>query len=355
MKEVSKKYLRYFFSVCVLFLFFELLVIFGLNILPLLQPKELTTDDILYNYNRNGLMDYKVYLKDNDFIKDAYLKDKDAYIAKMVDYILIDIDYKFKGDRDATLTYTYNLKGIMKSQYNNSNFGSKMIDLWVKEYNLGSITKATSFDKEFTIDKQLKVDLTGYNEEVKKFRDAYGVAIDPSLTIQININVKGTVNNKNFANNDVMYLNIPLDATVFKINGIAKLTGGQNIPNKTIDDASNLYMIYNVSGIVLVLLAGAIFIKKFLIEGIKSKYRLKFESIINEFGNRIVMIKNFIHVKEDDYVNIGSFNELIDLVDEINAPILCWIRHRDGIHETWFIVVNDKMKYRYILSPRNLD
>jgi hypothetical protein len=65
------------------------------------------TKDIVYIENSN--LDYKVYLKDNEFFEKIYLDEDNQYIASLIDFI----EAKFKYELEASekgLDYKYQYK-----------------------------------------------------------------------------------------------------------------------------------------------------------------------------------------------------------------------------------------------------
>ena len=67
-----------------------LAVFFALSLL--FARRTLTKEDIdPINYTEKETIDYKVYLKENDFYTEKYLGKDKAYIASLIDYI--DLEY----------------------------------------------------------------------------------------------------------------------------------------------------------------------------------------------------------------------------------------------------------------------
>ena len=48
------------------------------------------------SYTSSGKFDYKVYLKQNDFIEKEYIDQGEAYILDLIDHIQITSLYNFK-------------------------------------------------------------------------------------------------------------------------------------------------------------------------------------------------------------------------------------------------------------------
>jgi hypothetical protein len=322
------------------------------NIASVIKKRQNQQQDILYNYQKNGNIEYKIYLNKNDFIKDQYLNQNQYYLSQLVDYVATTFNYRFAGDKNTELEYSYYIKGILTGSYTDGSQGSNVAKIWTKEYDLkNAVTKITK-DKEFVINENLNLDLVSYNLEVEKFKQALGIPITAELTIQFNITVNGTIDNKKFSEKDVIYMEIPIDTIVFSIDGPYNVfDAGKVLRDDAIINIANNETIMNGVLFIVSLLLVIIIIKKVLFDDNKTPYQVELDNILNQYGNRVVIVKNFLNISQDRYVNITTFNELIDLVDELNIPILCLIHNNRELHETWFIVINDKLVYRYILRP----
>ena len=60
------------------------------------------------NYNEKSNIDYKVYLKDNDFYDEEFLGKDQAYVASLIDNIEVDFKYKLNMEtEDIEFKYSY--------------------------------------------------------------------------------------------------------------------------------------------------------------------------------------------------------------------------------------------------------
>jgi hypothetical protein len=60
------------------------------------------------------------------------------------------------------------------------------------------------------------------------------------------------------------------------------------------------------------------------------------------------MIDTKPETTEKNITIVSDFGELAKLSEELFKPILCYIDEENG--QTWFTVVSDNAKYRYILK-----
>mgnify|MGYP003303592573 CR=1 FL=1 len=65
-------------------------------------------------YSETSNLDYKVYLKKNNFYSENYLGKDQMYIASLIDYINTDFDYTFRSDENIGLEYSYFVEAIIQ-------------------------------------------------------------------------------------------------------------------------------------------------------------------------------------------------------------------------------------------------
>ena len=56
-------------------------------------------------YQENSNLDYKVYLKKNDFYENEYLDKNMVYVASLIDKIAVKFDYIFKIDKKSNIDF----------------------------------------------------------------------------------------------------------------------------------------------------------------------------------------------------------------------------------------------------------
>ena len=203
------------------------------------------------NYQENSNLDYKVYLKENDFYESKYLGKNMVYVASLIDKINIDFNYLFKIDKNSNINFNYEVVGklvITDLEGNNTFFE--------KEYKLVNSTKETITNQtNYTIEKNIDIDYDYYNSLANKFRNNYGINTTSNLIVYLRINETDAKNNDfRFNNNSVMSITIPLSEKAINIKMDYK---DINKKNKIISDSFvvvNNY-VYTTIGIAFVLLS----------------------------------------------------------------------------------------------------
>ena len=113
----------------------------------------------------NSNIDYRVFLKDNEFFNSDYLVDDKGYIASLIDYIQAKFDYQLEFDRnDVNYQYTYWIEGnVVVRQKNMEKPLYESSDVLVNE-------KVMTGTKEpVTISENVQIDYNHYNQLIKNF------------------------------------------------------------------------------------------------------------------------------------------------------------------------------------------
>ena len=86
------------------------------------------------SFKENGDINYKVYLKDNDFYDTNYLDNNDkntAYVASLIDKVNVNFKYNFNMENPSNINFNYSIIG--KLSILNSNNGNVLFN---KDYTL---------------------------------------------------------------------------------------------------------------------------------------------------------------------------------------------------------------------------
>ena len=104
------------------------------------------------HYSEKSNIDYKVYLKDNNFYNEKYLTKNKKYIASLIKNIDTDFDYSFKIDDKVDLKYTYYV--VAKVEVNDS----QGTNIYEKEEMLSSKKTLNADGDNFKIHEDIDID-----------------------------------------------------------------------------------------------------------------------------------------------------------------------------------------------------
>lgn len=341
-KLVLKKWVR----VSIISIMMLLLCISLYMILTGLFPKKDTEPYYSYNAKRN--IDYKVYLKENEFFIDNYIEMGKQYTAELIDYIDIDLNYLFNGSAMTNMNYSYDITATIIGEYENSNSGKT--ELWTKEYRLLETQNKSVYDTTlFDINQNIKIKYDDYKKQVDDFNSKFDLSIDAYLNIKLNIKYNGLIQkNKHEVNGlDKLEMNIPLSKSIINIETKYDKETNKDL-TLTQSQLRNMNKVYTGSAafiiviMIIIVLHDKIFISK------KTYYTKMLNKILKNYAQIIVEISNPINYDELEILEIKNFDDMIDANQELKTPILLY-EVEEG-KESHFIVVNDKYAYRFILS-----
>ena len=83
------------------------------------------------NYKETSNLDYKVYLKENEFYEEEYLTKDKAYIATLIDKVKIDFNYNFDIEEFVDLQFDYKIfaKLIISDEQDKNTYFEKLYNL----------------------------------------------------------------------------------------------------------------------------------------------------------------------------------------------------------------------------------
>ena len=306
------------------------------------------------NYKQASNLDYKVYLKPNNYYSEKYLDKNMQYIASLIDNVDVNFNYNFRANEEINYKYTYYVKSEVRVA--NSDDSTKVI------YSKSDrVTEPVTLSKEnslgFDINQNIKVDYNKYNDQIKSFKSSYLINADSNLILSLCVGVEDQKGNKikDINTNEVMSLNIPLTQQMINISmnyketnnsNNAKIYKDFNISNKVLFAFSILSLIGTLIYIVLLVM----FLRKTSTK--KTIYDITLSKILREYDRVIVNSRKPIAIT-GEIIELSSFNELLDVRDNLEKPIIFKEIHKG--QKSVFVVKNGDETYRYVLKLADLE
>lgn len=304
-------------------------------------------------YNEKNSLDYKVYLKENDFFETPYLirDDKAAYITSLIDYIDVDIDYNVALGEKRSGNYKYSVKAEISAATQDGN-GT----YWKKEYELVPLV-VKDFDNSgvISVKDNVKIDYHHYNELLTEFKKAYNISMQGILKIYVNVetNIKSNINSEFIKNSSTSTISLPLTKATIEVPIEVNAPANNGILSSGLvylRDAK--YTIFKVLGGLSLILGVAslvYFCIVFLKKGQKIfDYKKSLKQILKTYDGILVTVSSLPTLDDLNVINVSSFSELLDAHGEVRLPINFY-EDKNG---ATFVLVNDKMAWRYVLSKK---
>ena len=276
------------------------------------------------SYEESGKVDYKVYLKNNEFFKDTYLDGNNRYIANLIDYVNAAFNYELSlNEKNVEFKYTYRIQADLKVVEKGTD-----IPLYTDTKVLLETVEKTSNSDKIIINENIDIDYNYYNYLAKKLISFYSLEnTDSTLTINMHINVLGSCEDFYEDNNQdsVITLSIPLTTK----------TVGIDISNNLKDSENNIIQcksIYSNNYIFIILGAMVVIIDTILViftikYSIKTRtaenvYEKELKKVLNNYSSYIQMIGNEFDFDDYQVVKVNSFTDMLEISDRITQPIL---------------------------------
>ncbi|MBQ9011925.1 MAG: DUF5305 domain-containing protein [Bacilli bacterium] len=328
---------------------------FGLWMVAKSFNRDINTKEELYSYNYNSNLDYKVYLKPNNFFTAQYLGMNKQYITSLIDHIDVNAKYSFQSSKELTYTYSYDMVATVKGTYSDGD--AKSVEVWSKAYPILPAETKNGTGNTITIDKNITVDYKTYDQVMSDFRNEFGLSVDSRVDVAFKISITGGLpdGEQTLQETNTMTLQIPLLKQTIEIKPDYVNTGHDTIYKST-EDTSDINIPLLVFGIALILLMLFFLVKevkRLLSVTKKSEYVLSFNKLLKEYGDIIAEAENVPDLSKYDIVNIKLFNDLVDIEEELHSPIICAEIREDM--ESWFLIMNNDTAYRYVLRYEDLD
>lgn len=274
--------------------------------------------------NTNSSIDYKVYLKENNFYEEEYISKNnsttDIFLAKIIDKIDIDFNYQIKTTKKIDIEYEYSIKAILTiSPVDNTNK-----TYYSKTYTL--LENATKEQKNQTnnIHELISIDYDYYRQLANQFKSTLGVETSNLLTIYMSINKKSNDSLLNGDKNDSLIVKIPLtnkDVDIKleyqDINKTGTLVEHFNGINMNV-----LIMIISIIFLLIALHYSIKIIRHININNTKNlKYEKYIKRIKKDYSRLIIETSNRPNTEGKEIIRLNSFEDLLDVRDSIKLPI----------------------------------
>ena len=304
-------------------------------------------------YNEDGKVDYKVYLKDNNYYDSSYLNSGMQYVASLIKTVNVKFNYQMHSTKDIAFDSKYKVVGEL--QITERDDSSKV--LYRKAENLIEPKSINITDDNFTINEEIDIDYDKYNNIVNSYKKDLGLIVSSNLILTLETNTNGTYKTDKLEKDNKLQIIIPLSEATLNI----KMNSNEINNSGSLGDSNRLFIIENnVLFIVCVFLLLVtifsivldiyIYLKNFK----KDIYKAKVSKILKDYDRLIVNGK--VNINEDNYENvviIDDFKEIVDAAQNINQSILFYEAIPN--EKCFFVVIADKTLYKYRLTRAFLE
>ncbi len=303
--------------------------------------------DHYIKYNENSQIDYKVYLKENDFYDKNYLEKGKGYIASLIDSISTNFTYNIKFSEEISYKYSYRIAVEVDVQDGKNDSNIYHFTENLVEHNLSSNTGNLEINEDIVIKYE------NYNNIISRFKEIYDLSnTDCTLNAYLYVNIQDIdkSNTTSLVDKKVSSLAIPLTLNTVSIDiGNNIITNNHN--QFELSKAENNEWILAVSAIFLMISAVYVIILVRYIEKTKTAqmvYEKEIKSILSNYDSYIQKINGTYDIGTSQVLKIETFNDMLEIRDTLKQPILMLENEaKDG---SFFIIpATNSIIYTYAL------
>jgi hypothetical protein len=312
----------------------------------------------IVHYSEKSNIDYKVYLKPNDNFIEPYLGMNKRYIASLIDNIDTTFDYSFKSDEDLGIKYTYYV--VAKLEVNDAHDKNlyEKEDIILKKREVKSASNNT-----FDIKQHVVVDYDKYNKIASDFINEYKLTATAKLIVSLIVDIDGKHSDfeKSLSDMEVISLSVPLTEKTVDIEMDYDLV---NSADQVLEQKSTILKNRTLLFIVSVLAVTDINIIIGIIYWVvvnrdaKTKYQKRLNKVLKDYNRYISetvaneKIEDLMKTKSLRIVVIKNFEDMLDIRDSLNKPIL----YHEEIpgEEAVFYIITEGIGYIYDMKLEDI-
>lgn len=346
----KKKKIILLWIICLSIFFWFLFVLLGTNLI--IKSLKVNGSEKLY-FVEKGDVNYLVCLKDNNFFEDQCLNSNMSYVASLINNISLNFNYQFNGNIDDLINnvdYQVNAKLIIENIDTKAKYYEKEFELVSKTDDIVS-NNGTLYD----LNKNINIDYEYFNNIANSFKSQYGVNSQSYLEVYLNINKYSSY--QDIPKSSLIFVKIPLSQKAIEIK-----FNTHNLNNSIDKSISSKSLIINgyfkfIIGVFLLLFS---FVFLVVIVMIINNYRKKvskynkfINKILREYDRLIVETSTIPNYEDYNVLIINSFNELVDVRDNLRSPIMyCDVLSEK---ESLFYIINGNNLYLYTVNEININ
>ncbi|MDR0856282.1 MAG: DUF5305 domain-containing protein [Clostridiales bacterium] len=308
-------------------------------------PKKMVT----LAHTETSAVDYKVYLKDNDYYATDYLDSGMHYITELIDHVYILYDYTFTADTPVA----YDARYVIDAQLTVFEKGKRSSIIFTESERLveDGVLNGTA-ESEFRLTRALAVDYARYNDRAAAFKATYNLTADAVVEFILCIQTDGryieaahdvTVDNR-------LTVIVPLNEQMIDITPAYRATVSETESVCLAGGCNTIFLICGLFALVA-----------FLVIGIsggyimydckhpKTDYERAVHKILRGFARVVVESKEPIAVKAgDEVIELVTITELVDVADRLSRPVFC--HELEKGRKMLFAIKNGNEIYRFVLE-----
>lgn len=301
------------------------------------------------NYTNQSLVDYFANIKSNEYITSATMPAKKTYITDLVDSLSFTFQYNYSSNKNIPIDEEHRVIATIYTSYNKEPNGYNNPIIWEKEYLLkDTIKRAGITSSNINVTERINLDLSIYNLAATKFKESLSVPTTSYLEVAMIVKIAGKSDEYLVNETKTVLAKVPLTEEVFSVEALQDTSDAKAVPSLT----TPLVAVDSQQASIYFLLAvGSLIFIAFMIKGMfKSNDEETFVSIVDklkkEFNDIVVETDNMVDTKELKPIVITTFDELLNLANSLEMPIILYEEHNVAC----FYIVKGDIIYSFLVK-----
>jgi hypothetical protein len=301
------------------------------------------------DYRETGTVNYTVCLKPNQYFEEECLDKNRQYVASLIREIRIDYDYGFSTSMPLDYRYDYEVTAeVVATEKDNAG----KILYSDKEIIQEQISQESTQSQRFQVQKHVNIDYGKYNDLMVQFRKDYNLSMDANLVVTMAVSTYGEY--PDFAqaldSKQNLTISIPLSERTLNVGVNSKDINNSNSLSRADSNVGRDLVWYLLALISIVILITTAYISVLIFarnSRAKSRYERALAKITKEYNQLIIEATHIPEIKKSQVVTVNSFDELLDVRETIQKPIL----HIKISHDKSLFAIEDgRTAYTYTLQ-----
>lgn len=206
------------------------------------------------------------------------------------------------------------------------------------------------------IDEKFTIDYNEYNRKISKFITVYNLSnTNSTLSVNMYLHVINKYDGSQVNKDEkVMTLNVPLTTKTVDVSiatNVVKGEGKMLIQESQYGDLTYV-LITGVSILTIGIIILLMFIKYVLeTRSAETMYEQELRKILFNYKSNIQKISSEENLQGYKILKIGTFNEILEMRDTIQAPILMYVENEE---RTKFMIINNDVLFVYVLGVKEI-
>ena len=308
-------------------------------------------------YEEKSDIDYKVYLKSNEFFNEPYLDSNKQYIASLIEYIDTNFKYQLNVNEE-NINYNYQYRIETEVNVKDPSSGRSLYNF--KEDILPNVKKSSNNSSTVNINENIQIDYNKYNNLIRKFVNIYDLkGAESTLNVRMYLSVLGeceVIDNVN--KESVISLSIPLTTDTVAIDIESNLLDDSEEKLLECNNKETISNVFLIVSILSFIILGTLIYKmvKYIIKtsSAESIYHRELKKILNNYKSYIQKINNSFNLRGYQSLKVDTFTDMLEIRDTIQQPILM-VENEEHTGVFFVIPSNTKILYVYSLKVSDIE